>query len=159
MSSGVVVAICASGRKGSPIQLLTEARLVEGRGIEGDRNFAAAEARERSGKDVTLIEDEAIDAARRDHGLDIEAWEARRNIVTRGLDLNALVGREFRIGEAVVRGVRLCHPCAHLEQLTQPGVKNALQGRGGLRADVVRGGVIRPGDRIEVAVEEEARQR
>jgi MOSC domain-containing protein YiiM len=136
---------------------LPEATLVEGRGIEGDRYFAGEGTFDsrRSGTDVTLIEDEAIEAARRgDHGLEIEAWDARRNIVTRGIRLNDLVGQELRIGDVVVRGVRLCHPCGHLEELTRPGIQAALRGRGGLRADIVRGGVIRAGDRIEVVASE-----
>ncbi len=136
-----MVAICVTGSAGSRLAPLREATLVEGRGIEGDRYFAGEGTFDgrRSGTDVTLIEEEAIEATRRDHGLEIEAWDPRRNIVTRGVRLNDLVGRELRVGDAVVRGVRLCHPCGHLEELTRPGMQAALRGRGGLRADIVRG--------------------
>jgi MOSC domain-containing protein YiiM len=97
---------------------------------------------------VTLIESEALDAVRREYGVEISAAESRRNILTEGVALNHLVGREFRIGEVRLRGVRLCEPCNHLEGLTRPGVREALVHRGGLRADVLTDGVIRPGDRV-----------
>ena len=78
--------------------------------------------------------------------------EARRNIVTRGVDLNALVGKRFRVGEVECLGQRLCEPCAHLERLTalagKPGSLRALIHKGGLRADVLSDGAIRVGDRI-----------
>ena len=77
-------------------------------------------------------------------------WEqARRNIVTRGISLNDLVGRSFRIGSVECVGRRLAEPCAHLEKLTRPGLLRPLVHRGGLRADIITGGVIRLGDEIE----------
>jgi MOSC domain-containing protein YiiM len=74
--------------------------------------------------------------------------DARRNIVTRGIDLNALVGERFAVGEVQCLGQRLCEPCAHLQRLTQPGTLRGLVHRGGLRADILAGGVIRVGDEI-----------
>ena len=73
---------------------------------------------------------------------------ARRNVVTRGIDLNALVGRRFRVGEVECLGQRLCEPCAHLQRLTAPGTLRALVHRGGLRADVLTDGTIRVGDAV-----------
>ncbi|MEA2306870.1 MAG: hypothetical protein QOH43_4150, partial [Solirubrobacteraceae bacterium] len=73
---------------------------------------------------------------------------ARRNVVTRGIDLDALVGRRFRVGEVVCAGRRPCEPCAHLERLTEPGTLRGLVHRGGLRADVLTGGTIRLGDPV-----------
>jgi MOSC domain-containing protein YiiM len=75
--------------------------------------------------------------------------EARRNLVTRGIDLNALVGRRFRVGEAECIGQRLCEPCVHLERLTTKGVLRGLIHRGGLRADILTDGRIRIGSAIE----------
>jgi MOSC domain-containing protein YiiM len=97
-----------------------------------------------------LIESEALEALKRDYDIEVEAVQARRNIVTRGVALNHLVGREFTIGEARLRGMRLCDPCAYLESLSARGVLRGLIHRGGLRADVVLGGTIRIGDAITV---------
>jgi MOSC domain-containing protein YiiM len=78
----------------------------------------------------------------------LEPGQARRNLVTRGVPLNHLVGRQFSIGEVVLRGLRLCEPCGHLEALTAKGIQDGLRHRGGLRAQIVRGGVVRTGDSI-----------
>jgi MOSC domain-containing protein YiiM len=128
-----------------PLDAVPEARVVEGRGLEGDRYFDGAGTFSDwpgDGRHVTLVEREALD----DVGLDGAA--ARRNVVTSGIGLNDLVGRTFSVGEVVLRGTRLCEPCAHLEGLTRPGVLRELVHRGGLRADVVSGGVIRVGDAV-----------
>ena len=73
---------------------------------------------------------------------------SRRNIITQGIALNHLVEQEFRIGDVVLRGTRLCEPCAHLEKLTVKGALRGLIHRGGLRAEIVKGGIIRVGDPI-----------
>jgi len=101
------------------------------------------------GAQITLIEAEAIEGARREHEVELDAAETRRNILTRGVALNHLVGREFRVGDDVVlRGIRLCEPCGHLEKLTRDGVRQSLIHRGGLRAEIVKGGTIRKGDAL-----------
>ena len=95
------------------------------------------------------MEIEALEALARDYGVQMEPSETRRNIATRGVSLNNLVGRELRVGGATLRGIELCEPCSHMTRLAG---KNALRGlvhRGGLRADIVRGGTIRVGDRVE----------
>jgi MOSC domain-containing protein YiiM len=97
---------------------------------------------------VTLIELEALQALHAEAGIELSPGDSRRNLVTCGAPLNHLVGRELRVGEVVLRGTRLCEPCAHLARLTQPGVLPGLVHRGGLRADIVRGGLIRAGDTI-----------
>ena len=81
--------------------------------------------------------------------IEIAFDETRRNILTRGLALNHLVGREFTVGTARIRGIKLCEPCGHLENLTRGGVRRALVHRGGLRAEVIGDGVIKVGDRLE----------
>ena len=126
---------------------------VVGRGLEGDRyyyqrgSFSHWPGR---GRDVTLIEAEVLDAM--PASCAISGAESRRNIVTRGLRLNALVGKYFQLGEVVLYGVRLCDPCAHLDTLTSPGAMSALADRGGLRADIVEGGLMSSGDPIVVMV-------
>ena len=120
------------------------------RGLEGDRyfdqrgTFSNAHGR---GHDLTLIEAEVLEELSFPGGR-LSPEEARRNTVTRGIDLNALAGRRFMVGEAEIIGRRWCEPCAHLQRLTTPGVLRGLVHRGGLRADIVRGGTIARGDLV-----------
>ncbi len=128
---------------------MAEVVAVADRGLEGDRYFYQRGSYSRwpgRGRDVTLMESEVL--ASLPAPCAITGAQARRNIVTRGLRLNALVGQFFRLGEVLLYGVRLCEPCPHLDTLTQPGVMAALLGRGGLRADIIEGGVIRLGDGV-----------
>jgi MOSC domain-containing protein YiiM len=148
---GTVEAIFVAARAGERPQPIPAAELVPGRGVRGDRYFAGAgEFSERpgNGRDLTLIEAEAIEGLAAEHGIEIEPGEARRNVLTRGIDLNALVGRRFQVGEVECRGDRRCDPCSHLEKLNRPGVLRGLVDRGGLRADVLSAGTIRPGDEV-----------
>lgn len=128
------------------------ARAVAGRGLEGDRYFdGRGTFSEPAGPDreLTLIEVEAIEALTRETNVTIAPAEARRNVLTRGVPLNHLVGKEFRLGnEVVARGVRLCEPCSHLARLTKQRVVGGLVHRGGLRAQIVSGGTIRVGDSV-----------
>ncbi len=127
---------------------------MAGRGIVGDRYFDRAGTFSDWPHDheFTLVEAEAIEAVATEYGLTLEPGETRRNVTTRGIALNALIGKQFRIGETVVcEGTRLCHPCAHLEVVTgKGGLARLLANRGGLRAHILVGGTIRPGDTIEV---------
>jgi MOSC domain-containing protein YiiM len=128
-----------------------EVTAVAGRGLEGDRYFAGDGTfyeERKEGQDLTLIEAEAIEGLAREHGIELGPGESRRNVVTRGIGLNELVGRRFRVGEVECVGQRLCDPCSHLQKLTRPGVLKGLANRGGLRADVVRSGRIAVGDRV-----------
>lgn len=98
---------------------------------------------------MTIVGCEAIEAYELEYGVRLSPGEHRRNVTTRGIDVNELVGLDFQIGEAVFRGVRLCEPCEHLRRVT--GIASALKGlmgRGGLRCDVIQDGVIRVGDEI-----------
>jgi MOSC domain-containing protein YiiM len=128
-----------------------EVRAIAGQGLEGDRYRAGGGTffeERKPGQDITLIEAEAIEGLAHDDGLELAPGEARRNVVTRGIGLNDLVGRRFTVGEVECLGQRLCDPCSHLERLTKPGVLKGLVNRGGLRADVVSGGRIAVGDPI-----------
>ncbi len=129
-------------------------RAEAGRGLTGDRYYLRSgtfSAKERPARQVTLVEAEAIEALARDYGIELPPGVTRRNITTAGVALNHLVGRTFRVGEAVLRGVQLCEPCGHMERLAGvPGVKQALVHRGGLNAEVLVSGTIRVGDSVVV---------
>lgn len=135
-----------------PTVSLSEARAIAARGLEGDRYFLKSGTYSNKpgpDREITLIEIEAIEALHRDHSIKLEPGDARRNIVTRGVPLNHLVGKEFKLGDVILRGIRLCEPCSHLEGLTEKGVLPGLTHRGGLRAQIITDGIIRVGDPIE----------
>jgi hypothetical protein len=140
---GVVEALTLAPAAEAPVTEVQEAVAVPGRGLEGDRYAAGAGtfASGRPGSALTLVDAAVLDSLGRD-------IDHRRNVVVRGTDLNALVGREFTLGQARCRGRRLCEPCAHLDRLNDGGVLRPLVHRAGLRADIVSGGTIRVGDRL-----------
>jgi len=152
MWKGQVVAIFVAPEAELPMKSVNEVKAVPGKGLEGDRYFnAKGTYSHRTGPDreVTLIELEAIEAVRRDYDIPLEPHETRRNIVTKGVALNHLVGKTFKIGEVLLKGIRLCEPCQHFEKLAnKPGALKALVHRGGLRAQILTEGVIRVGDPI-----------
>ena len=130
---------------------VANAQVVVGKGLEGDRYYSKLGTYSNqagSGRDVTLIEIEAIEGLKRDYEVQLDPGQSRRNIVTRGIALNHFVEQEFRIGNVILRGTRLCEPCAHMEKLTVKGAMRGLIHRGGLRAEIIKGGTIRIGDRI-----------
>lgn len=138
-----------------PAGMVERALAEAGLGLAGDRYHRAAGSgfffeQEKKGQDITLVEAEALEGLAADTGIELTPEEARRNIVTRGIRLNDLVGKQFRVGDALCFGARLCPPCAHLEQVTRPGVLRGLVDRGGLRADVIAGGEIAVGDAVVV---------
>jgi MOSC domain-containing protein YiiM len=149
---GTVVSIHIAPVGAAPMKSVTTAQVVAGRGLEGDRYYGKLGTYSRqagSGRDITLIEIEAIEGLKRDYEIQLDPGQSRRNIVTRGVALNHLVEQEFRIGDVVLRGTRLCEPCAHMERLTVKGALRGLIHRGGLRAEIVKGGTIEVGDVIE----------
>jgi MOSC domain-containing protein YiiM len=150
--SGVVRGLYVAASAGAPMVSHGEVLARAGRGLEGDRYAAAAGTFSVAGgvgNDITLVTEEALAAAILPDGRHVTASESRRNVVVAGVDLDALIGREFRIGEVRLVGRRRCEPCAHLERLTAPGVLRALVHRGGLRADVLSDGRIATGDPLE----------
>jgi MOSC domain-containing protein YiiM len=155
--SGTVEALLVAPRAEAAMLSVKRAGARAGRGLEGDRYFerrGTFSNRHARGHDLTLIEAETLDSLRLPAGQLLPA-EARRNVVTRGVDLNAFVGRRFAVGGVECFGQRLCEPCAHLERLTEaagkPGTLRALIHKGGLRADVLTDGEIVVGDRIVLA--------
>lgn len=148
MWKGIVDSIHIASTAKGPMQALDRVQAIPGVGLEGDR-YALKQGtffKPLPDFEVTLIEAEAIEALKRDYGVELAAGEARRNVVTRGAPLNHLVGREFRIGEVRIRGIRLCEPCSHLEGLTGQPLIKGLRHRGGLRAQILSPGAIRVGD-------------
>lgn len=153
MADGIVEGVYLSGAAEELPHAVASAVAVPGRGLEGDRYFLGTGTffqPGKTGQDITLVEAEALEALARETGIELGPDAARRNVVTRGIALNPLVGRRFRIGSVVCRGERLCEPCADLQRMTQPGVLRGLAHRGGLRADVLEGGRIAPGDPVIV---------
>jgi steroid delta-isomerase-like uncharacterized protein len=151
MSTGSVERIYITHEAQAKMESMIEVRAIPGQGLEGDRyachrgTFSASPG---TGREVTLIEAEALEGLLHDHGIHMAPDKTRRNLVTRGVALNHLVDREFLVGGVRLRGARLCEPCDHLEALTQKGVRKGLVHRGGLRADIVSGGTIRVGDPV-----------
>ena len=137
---GTVEALVLAPAAEAPVRAVREAAGVAGRGLEGDRyeegqgTFASG----RPGSALTLIEAAVLD--------ELGPIDHRRNVVVRGTDLNALVGREFTLGGLRCRGSRLCEPCLHLDKLNDGGVLRPLVHRGGLRADILEGGTVHVGD-------------
>jgi len=153
LRSGTVRAIYVAPAAEAAVVGVDHARIVAGRGLEGDRYFLGVGSFSRwpgEGRALTLIEEEAVEAIRREFGFDLGDGRSRRNIVTAGVVLADFIGKRFRIGEVLVRGAREAAPCRHLERLTFPGVFEAMKGRGGLRVDVIEGGVVRVGDSLRV---------
>ena len=149
---GTVVLISISTEVAEATRAVEEVRAVAGRGLEGDRYCKAdGETWEDPGRELTLIEAEAIEAMEREAGVKLDYKDARRNVVTRGVRLNDLIHKEFRVGEVAVRGIRLNEPCAHLAGLTHHAVLKGLVHRGGLRAQILNDGVIRVGDTVQPA--------
>lgn len=148
--AGHVEGIYVSPEKGMLPEPVESVRAVAGRGLEGNRYFYDADAP--PGRAITLIAAEAVEAMEREHGISIEPRESRRNVVTRGVDVNDLVGKRFRVGDVECQGVELCEPCASLERMTKPGVIKGLLHRGGLNADILSDGPIKIGDAV-VAVD------
>jgi|SRR5262245_7082345 len=142
--SGSVAGLLVAPEAEAPLVGVESVVAIAGRGLEGDRYAAGRGTFSGPGRgyQLTLVEAETLDEL----GI---SWErARRNVVTRGVALNALVGRRFRIGEVECIGRRLCEPCAHLERVSGPGLLRPLVHRGGLRADILAGGTISLGDEL-----------
>src|SRR6266498_2365779 len=124
-AASTVVSLHIAPTGAATMQSVDQVRAVAGRGLEGDRYFSKLGTYSNdpgTGRHVTLIEIEAIEALKRDYDIDLHPAFTRRNIVTRAMPLNHLVGCKFKIGEATLRGTRLCEPCSHLEKLTRRGV-------------------------------------
>jgi MOSC domain-containing protein YiiM len=147
--TGHVEALHVVPRSFLPMRSTSALKLIAGVGVEGDR-YATGEGfysdRPEEGRQVTLFEVETLEALQRDHGVALSAGDHRRNITTRGVPLNHLVGRTFCVGASVLQGTRLSTPCRHIEQITGREIFNLLLNRSGLHARILTGSTIRVGD-------------
>lgn len=149
---GRLLGIFVAAKAAAPAQSVERVRAVAGRGLESDRYAAGTGTfSDRPGKrDVTLIESEALEAYERENDRKLSAAEARRNLLTQGVRLNDLVGREFQVGPVWLRGLRLCEPCTHLARLTHPETLPGCVHRGGLTAEVLNDAELKVGDEIRL---------
>ncbi len=148
MRNARVVSIQITANHGEPLHEVKEARAVDHMGLEGDRHFGRGDGRGYT-RDVTLVEVETLEAIEREQGVKMHYGDSRRNIVTAGIALNHMIGREFCIGEVLLRGQKLCEPCSYLRSKIGKEKGDGLVHRGGLRAYIVKGGTIRIGDEIQ----------
>lgn len=155
MTHGRIIGIQVAPAPGAAMAARESVRAVAGGGLEGDHRFTPpgeASTPTAPGRQATLIEIEAIEALQRDYASPLQARDSRRNLVTRGVALNHLVGREFTVGAVRLRGVKLCEPCTHLAGLTgDKALPAGLVHRGGLRAELLSDGEIRVGDEVRTA--------
>ena len=147
-SNGVVDLLLVAAAAGEPMELRAEVQLMPGLGIPDDR-YATGTGHWSDPRwpdqELTLVEAELAEE------LSLDPILLRRNIVTRGVRLDGLIGKDFVVGSALLRGVRPCDPCRYIEPMTRPGLFDELRGRGGLRAKVMKGGTITVGDHIHSA--------
>ena len=135
------------------MQSVESVQAETGKGLQGDRYYSKGEKPDPA-RQVTLIESEAIQAVQHEASISLTPGASRRNLVTQGVPLNHLVGKEFYVGKVKLRGIRLCEPCKHLSEMTQPGVLPALVHRGGLRAEILTSGKIQIGDIIGTMIDQ-----
>lgn len=154
--TGSVVGIFIAPAAGAPMEARDRVEVVAGRGLVGDRYFDGrgyySQVPPLTGRRLTLIAGEALDALTAETGIDLAPQECRRNLITRGIDLDALIGKRFRIGTIECYGERPCPPCGYLEGLTgKKGVNRGLTDRGGIRAEILLDGAIARGDEIALS--------
>jgi MOSC domain-containing protein YiiM len=157
--TGHVLSIFVRSKPSEAVVEIDEVLAVPGKGLHGDHHFSGRSFKENDpGRELTLIEHEALTAIEKEHNVSLNPGESRRNIITENVPLNHLIGKEFRVGEVTLKGIRLCEPCSHLGELTQKEVLPALIHRGGLRAQILTKGNICAGDQVYVENNEPAKE-
>jgi MOSC domain-containing protein YiiM len=151
--TGVVRYLHITPRAFLPMRAMAELRLVEGRGIEGDRYMIGREEgfyshKPEAGRQVTLFEFETLAALKRDHNIELGPEEHRRNVTVEGVPLTHLVGRQFWLGETLLEATRLSIPCRHIEEITGKAIFDPLINRSGLNCKILKGGTVRVGDAV-----------
>jgi len=140
-----VVSIHIAGERNGPAQELSSAEVVTDYGIDGDWRSRPGNSRQ-----LTLIEEEALLATGRELRFTVPDGASRRQVVVRGLTLNATVGKTLRLGSVLVAVTALCHPCENMERTIGPGAQLAMANRGGVSARILQGGTLRAGDQVFV---------
>jgi len=153
---GLVAHLHVTPRAFLPMRGMDAIELVAGKGIVGDRYMIGTEQgfyseKPEEGRQVTLFEEEALECIRRDHGIVMAPEEHRRNVTTRGVPLNHLVGRRFRLGACLLEATRLSFPCKHIEEILEKPVFDPMVHRSGLNCRILEGGTVRVGDAIRPA--------
>lgn len=151
--NGILKIILVARNSGDELVTMADAQLEPGKGIVGDRYFFqkgtfSTALKEKGDFEVTLIESEEIDKFNENTGLNYAEHLFRRNLVTSGIRLNDLVGKDFSVGNVVLHGVRLCEPCAYLAGLLEDSVLKGMVHKAGLRAIIKNGGTVSTGDPI-----------
>jgi MOSC domain-containing protein YiiM len=151
--TGVVRYLHITPRAFLPMRAMAELRLIEGRGIEGDRYMIGREEgfyshKPEAGRQVTLFEFETLVALKRDHNMELGPEEHRRNVTVEGAPLTHLVGRQFWLGETLLEATRLSIPCRHIEEITGKAIFDPLINRSGLNCKILKGGTVRVGDAV-----------
>ncbi len=148
---GVITHLHITPRGSLPMKGFESLNLIAGIGIEGDR-YASEEGfysdRPEAGRQITLFEIEALEAIKRDYDIDFEPHEHRRNVTLRGVPLNHLVGKQFRLGQAVLEATRLSTPCRHIEEVTGKEVFNPMLHRSGLNCMIIESAIVKVGDQV-----------
>ncbi len=153
MNPGIIEGIYIAPSRGAPTEFVEHIHVVPGKGIEGDRYFyepGTDKVQPKPGYELTLIEIEAIEAICKEDGIQLTPDQTRRNLVTRGVSLNNLVGKLFNIGSIQCSGIRLCEPCDYLAERTDLRIKQSMAHRGGLRARIITDGIIHLNDTITI---------
>ena len=141
-----VVAIHVGADHGGPVEPVPSVRALAGKGLEGDRHFFP-DGDADPGEALTLVEEEVVDE------VGLPPGGTRRQLTVRGVRLNDLIGRRFRIGDVECYGVEICEPCLTLERNTRPGIIKDLVHRGGINADILGDGTISVGDQVTTALD------
>lgn len=155
MNTGIVLKIFTTPESGEEMNSVDSVTAVPGRGLIGDRYYSMSGTFSKPDiepdQEVSLIESEAYEELKLKHDIELEFSQSRRNIVTRNIDLNSLVGKTFNVGEVTLTGIRLCEPCAYLSGLTgNPKLVKQWIHRAGLRAQIRKGGKIQVKDKISI---------
>jgi MOSC domain-containing protein YiiM len=152
--TGQLLHIYTATSAGETMTPLQDVQAIAGVGLGGDR-YATGQGRysdrPHENRQVTLIEAEVLDALQRDHNIELRPEETRRNLITQGVPLNHLVGKEFQVGDVTLYGGRLNVPCTYLEKVVDKPVFKPLINRSGLNCQILTGGTIRTGDPITPA--------
>lgn len=153
MSDGTIEHLFITDAMSQPMNAQPALTAIAGKGIDGDRYLTGKgtySKKPEPGRQITLVEGEVLDWLQREHGLTVRPEDCRRNVVTRGIALNPLVGRELMVGPVRVRVHRLCQPCRYIEKLLkQPDLYERWWDKGGLRCEILQGGTIRIGDTVK----------
>lgn len=152
MWQGSLLSIHTTPKARAPMVSQNAANMIAGVGIEGDRYAKGIDTGTYSAqpdvREVTLLEVETLEALARDHDITLTADEHRRNLTTKDVPLNHLVGKQFRVGEVILEGGRLNYPCRYIDMITKKSVCDLFWHRSGLNCRIIEGGMVRPGDTI-----------